>query len=382
MKLMMWSIYPIGFLIKRDKSIWLFGSYSGFTDNSRYLFESTTKKNDVRCIWISDDIKLIKKIRCKGYETYYKYSVKGIYFCYIAKVYIYSNYVSTINFYTSAGAVLVNLWHGTPLKKIEYDISKSPLFNYFKGASFIIKILMPEKHKKCNFILAPSQFVYDYSFKSAFRVYDMQYAIIADPPRISNLLSRAYHKVNNDKNSIKKTKKTFLYAPTWRDDRSDFISISGLNFNEINNFLLKNNAYLQIRLHPNTTLNIDMSEMENIHIVDNYEPAEDSMLNSDFLITDYSSIYFDYLYLNRPIIFFPFDLEKYTASRDFYLSYNEATPGVKVYNQGELIQEMDNLLKGIDNWMNYRKELAEKFCSLERRNDDYIIKKIKKGVSE
>ncbi|STC85036.1 putative CDP-glycerol:poly(Glycerophosphate) glycerophosphotransferase [Escherichia coli] len=71
-------------------------------------------------------------------------------------------------------------------------------------------------------------------------VYDMQYAIIADPPRISNLLSRAYHKVNNDKNSIKKTKKTFLYAPTWRDDRSDFISISGLNFNEINNFLLKN----------------------------------------------------------------------------------------------------------------------------------------------
>ncbi|EHY5574492.1 CDP-glycerol glycerophosphotransferase family protein, partial [Escherichia coli] len=106
--------------------------------------------------------------------------------CYIAKVYIYSNYVSTINFYTSAGAVLVNLWHGTPLKKIEYDISKSPLFNYFKGASFIIKILMPEKHKKCNFILAPSQFVYDYSFKSAFRVYDMQYAIIADPPRISN----------------------------------------------------------------------------------------------------------------------------------------------------------------------------------------------------
>lgn len=44
MKLMMWSIYPIGFLIKRDKSIWLFGSYSGFTDNSRYLFESTTKK--------------------------------------------------------------------------------------------------------------------------------------------------------------------------------------------------------------------------------------------------------------------------------------------------------------------------------------------------
>lgn len=65
MKLMMWSIYPIGFLIKRDKSIWLFGSYSGFTDNSRYLFESTTKKNDVRCIWISDDIKLIKKLDVK-----------------------------------------------------------------------------------------------------------------------------------------------------------------------------------------------------------------------------------------------------------------------------------------------------------------------------
>ena len=52
MKLMMWSIYPIGFLIKRDKSIWLFGSYSGFTDNSRYLFESTTITNIVLKVYI------------------------------------------------------------------------------------------------------------------------------------------------------------------------------------------------------------------------------------------------------------------------------------------------------------------------------------------
>lgn len=381
-RILMWVLYPIGYLIKRDDKIWLFGGYSGFTDNTRYLFETACHDNDIRNIWISDDKIIVDILKKKGFEVYHKRSIKGIYYCYKAKVYIYSNYVSTINFYTSAGATLVNLWHGTPLKKIEYDIKQKPLFSYFKGAGLFVRLLIPEKHIKCDLILSPSLFVYDYSFRSAFRVFDKQRVIIADPPRISYLLSK--HKEKNIKRNERNIaySRRFLYAPTWRDDGSDFIKISGLDFYKLDLFLSKNNSSLYIRLHPNTKLNVDLKKLKHIFMVDIHEPTEESMLKSDCLITDYSSIYFDYLYLDKPIIFFPFDLKEYTSARELYLDYNEVTPGAKVFNQDSLLCEMEKLLNGFDSWREIRACVASKFCSLERRDDIYIIKRIKGYIND
>lgn len=380
-KLISWVAYPLGLLFKRDKKIWLFGGYNGFTDNSRYLFESINRHSDIRCIWITEDKKTLKKITDIGYEAYYKKSIKGIILCYKAKVYIYSNYVSTINFYTSAGSVLVNLWHGTPLKKIEYDIKKKPLYNYFKNAGLFYKLLMPEKHARCDILLAPSHFVYEYAFKNAFRVYNKNNVIIADPPRISALIDKEKeYKIINS--SETQTTKTFLYAPTWRDDCSDFIKKSGLDFSKLNIFLSKNNAFLQIRLHANTKLDIDISKLTNINIIDNEEPVEESMLKSDFLITDYSSIFFDYLYLDRPIIFFPFDYNEYISSRDMYLNYDCVIPGPKVYKQDDLMCEMLKMLRGEDLYYELRKTITNKFCSLERRDDIYIMKKIEVYIND
>ncbi|WP_407731294.1 CDP-glycerol glycerophosphotransferase family protein [Pseudocitrobacter faecalis] len=376
-KLVSWLAYPLGFLFPRNKQIWLFGGYNGYNDNTRYLFESANNNESIRCIWISDDKKIITLISNKGYEAYHKRSVRGIFFCYFSKVYLYSNYVSTINFYTSAGATLVNLWHGTPLKKIEYDIKKKPLFNYFKGANLFYKLLMPEKHKKCDVLLAPSNFVYEYSFKNAFRIYDKKNVIIADPPRISSLIDKGNKTV-----SVKKETKIFLYAPTWRDNSSDFIHVSGLNFSVLDSFLSENDSILELRLHANTNIKVDLENYKNIRIIDNKEPAEESMLRSDFLITDYSSIYFDYLYLDKPVIFFPFDYDEYLSSRDMYLHYDDVIAGAKVYDQNALIYEMNKLLKGDDQYVELRKIIAEKFCSLERRNDLYIIEKIKEYINE
>ncbi|MDA8496213.1 hypothetical protein NNN99_23130, partial [Kluyvera georgiana] len=87
-RILMWVLYPIGYLIKRDDKIWLFGGYSGFTDNTRYLFETACHDNDIRNIWISDDKIIVDILKKKGFEVYHKRSIKGIYYCYKAKVYI------------------------------------------------------------------------------------------------------------------------------------------------------------------------------------------------------------------------------------------------------------------------------------------------------
>ena len=82
---------------------------------------------------------------------------------------------------------------------------------------------------------------------------------------------------------------------------------------------------------------------------------------SDMLITDYSSIYFDYLFTDKPVVFFAYDLEKYQKhSREMYFDYEEYTPGVKVKNQQELERVLLELLSGDDSCREARRQLRKK----------------------
>ena len=75
---------------------------------------------------------------------------------------------------------------------------------------------------------------------------------------------------------------------------------------------------------------------------------------TDFLITDYSSIYFDYLMLNREIIFIPYDFENYTKNRELYFSYETITPGVKYSNFTDFISHLSSIEK-----LDYSKERVQ-----------------------
>src|SRR5690606_16135195 len=92
-----------------------------------------------------------------------------MYHCLTAKVYIYTCYVSDISYKFSGGAFCVNLWHGIPLKKIEFDILQGYIKKKFNN-SLKSKIKYPDIYRKADLLLCPSPFVYDYSFKSAFKI--------------------------------------------------------------------------------------------------------------------------------------------------------------------------------------------------------------------
>ena len=82
----------------------------------------------------------------------------------------------------------------------------------------------------------------------------------------------------------------------------------------------------------------------------------------DILITDYSSVYFDFCLLNRPIIFSPFDQESYLSNdRELYYNYNDVTPGPKCHNWQEVISEIDLILNGKDKYANKRQVLNQRF---------------------
>jgi len=350
-------LYCLSGFIKRDKKLWAFGSFGIFNDNSKYLFLDVIKHHPhVRAVWISDNIKSLQAAKKMGAEAYHPKSLRGFCCCLRASVYFYSSYLTDINYYTSRNALKVNLWHGVPLKKIEFDIQTPPLVNTFANASWFTRFIKGAQHVKPDFVLAPSQFVADYSFKSAFRVNDDN-IIISSYPRVSDLLS--CHPIESLKS---KFRSTVLYTPTWRDDGRDFIQQAGFDFPALNAFMKSAESVFIFKLHPSTKITLD-KQFSNIIFADNQLDPNELLKTADVLITDYSSVYFDYLYLNKPIVFYNFDINSYMANREMYFDYDEYTPGIKVGDFPTLIAQLELLVteKGHDLYLNERRHVASVF---------------------
>lgn len=135
-RLFLWPIYWISGFIHRNPNIWVFGSHNeAFIDNSKYLFYYVVDNcSDIVAFWITGDKNLVKYLNSKGYNCLYRWSIKGIIICLRAKIYIYSAYVNDINWVTSRNAILINLWHGIPLYRIEYNIKVGKLNEIYNSS--------------------------------------------------------------------------------------------------------------------------------------------------------------------------------------------------------------------------------------------------------
>lgn len=364
-------IFNFSGLLRRDKRIWVFGSFGIFNDNSKYLYLYCQNINDIKAVWISRNKNSVIAAREFG-PSYYYLSVKGMFYTLRAGVYIYSSYLSDINYYTSKGSFKVNLWHGIPLKKIEFDINSYPLFSVFRGANSFRRFIYAVQHVRPDLILSPSEYVSDYSFTNAFRV-DKKDIIHARYPRVTELINCSPIVFDTEYNKV------FLYAPTWRDDGKDFITESRIDFIFLNEWLLANNSLLLIKLHPSTKVKVYDNSFSNIKLVENQIDPIVLLRTSDCLITDYSSIYFDYLYLNRPIIFFSFDVERYVKNREMYFDYNDVTPGFIANNAKELYECLNAVIINDDLHKIKRTEFFDRF-KLKIEGNDVIVSAIKEKV--
>jgi CDP-glycerol glycerophosphotransferase (TagB/SpsB family) len=104
----------------------------------------------------------------------------------------------------------------------------------------------------------------------------------------------------------------------------------------------------------------------------------------DVLITDYSSLYFDYLLLNRPIIFTPVDLDDYRLNKGFMLEpYDEWTPGDKVFDFHSLMQAMTSAIRQPALYEVERKRLSRIIHAYEDGNSTQrVVKLIKDVINE
>lgn len=158
----------------------------------------------------------------------------------------------------------------------------------------------------------------------------------------------------NIKRKEENNKKTILYAPTYRSKHKNIFD--SIAFNKIDSFCQKNNYTFFIKLHPRNKADLNIN-YKTIVILKSNQNIYGKLHLFDLLITDYSSLYFDFLLLDKPILFFPFDKEQYLKERKIMYDYDYITPGIKVYNE-------DDLLKAIKNSFS---SSADNFYSKERK---------------
>ena len=337
--LLMFPISCLVYIVPRNKRNWVFGSGTGmnFSDNAKYLFLYCSSENEINCYWITKNKVLVENLRNDGLKAYYKYSIMGLWLSISSKVYIYDSRTGCINHFTSAGAYKVSLWHGSPLKTIDRDITvKNNAFyigNHTWGLKrYLVRIIMPEWFVVADLMIATSDKVKGY-FNSAFGSKKIEVTGYPRNDIISNPnLYRKYLMFEQNIIHSLSTKKTILYAPTFRDtDR--FERETPIEWERLNNLLKKNDTTFLIKLHRHDYSMIMKENYSHIRVLDNESDMYPLFSKVDLLITDYSSIFFDFLLTDKPVLFYPYDIEDYlTMDRSMYDEYETVTPGHKAYD--------------------------------------------------
>jgi CDP-glycerol glycerophosphotransferase (TagB/SpsB family) len=350
--LLIFPIYCLLHLMPRNKKNWIFGSGVGmsFSDNAKYLFLYCSSKKEIISYWITKNKALAEGLRNDGLKAYYKYSIMGIWLSISSKVYIYDSRTSCINHWTSGGAFKVSLWHGSPLKTIDRDITvKNNAFylgNHTWGLKrYFVRMIMPEWFVVADFMIATSEKVKGY-FNSAFGCKKIEVTGYPRNDIITNPNLYTKHLVFEQKiiESLT-TKKTILYAPTFRDTNR-FDRKTPIELERLNDLLKKNDATFLIKLHRHDYSMAMKEKCSHIRVLDNESDMYPLFSNVDLLITDYSSIFFDFLLTDKPVLFYPYDIDEYlTKDRSMYDKYDTVTPGHKAYDFKGFYEKLELFFK-------------------------------------
>lgn len=328
-------LYLVSCIIPKDKNLWVFGAWFGkrYADNARYVFEFAQRDKNIKAVWISKDKKVVLRVRRNGNPGYLSYSLRGMYYTVRAAVAVVSSSHLDINSALVGGALKVHLWHGAPMKKLGYEDNK------FKGESsarrygrMLYSILLPHTRVigAYDIVLASSDY-FKPIMSSAFGVSADKVPVLGYP-RNDVLFN------DNIKSEYMETLKAKFggpkvlgYFPTFRNTEgrnNDFALMGQYGFDKfaMETFLEETNSVLLVKLHYADQNRVKkMSVYTSPRIVYASEKdlpeANEALRYIDVLITDYSGIYFDYLLLNRPVIFAAFDLEEYISQRGLYDEY-------------------------------------------------------------
>lgn len=323
-----------------------------------YKYIKGQKEYNYKCIWLIEkntDTSLVDKKDC----FYYK-SLVGLFHLATAKYWIRSQSIGSI-VKKRKNQIYVQTWHGAgALKKCEYDCTNIPFDKRTPMEHTLDWDYLVTTDKKNDVVMRNCLGYTKETLLLGNAVTDL---LINSDMNLDNL-----YKMYN----ITPNKKIILYAPTFRDYELECDSNIGSSL--LNRLKLPSDDYvLLLRLHPLVCNKIsNMKLPKNFINVGDYPIIEHLMLISDVLITDYSSIVFEYALLNRPIIFYPYDYDKYVEERGgFYIDYN-TLPGSICHNS----EDIKEALKDINSYnLKYKNNIKSFNKEFNYLNDGHVCER-------
>lgn len=265
---------------------------------------------------------------------------------------------------------LINFWHGVAWKKIGADSLKSKFKAFYARLAY--------KKDGTDFYLSPSM-EFSGKLKSSFGV-NKQKVIEAGYPRNCFFY---------DNEKIKELKKTIIskyslesdciflsYLPTFRDKDQSIVSMEKVvESTDFLSFLEKNKIYILQKMHfVREKGNLSVKSNSKRVINDFGLCAAEILAVSDILITDYSSCFFDYLVLNKPIIHFLYDYDYYRKDdRGLYYDINEVACGKVCFNNFELVESVKKYINNPLLDKELREKRRKKFMEFDTAQTNYNI---------
>ncbi len=355
------TIYQLAKVVPKQKNLWVFGAWKGkkYSDNSKYLFEFVTKNHrEIEVIWLTKNKLAYQLMHEKGKPVRYFGSIGATWKCMRANVAItcVDGVMDLPAYAISPQTKRVQLWHGLGPKGYSFAkmnerneqavksmnlvskvINKIVLLygylilgKWYNGIKWLPYYLMPKQ----DLVVTTSQLGLE-KMQQVFGEMASKIEMLGYP-RHDNLVGVAKKETSRD---IR-----VFYAPTHRSESQGEVIVDIQELYQA----LKSHPKIKFitKLHDLAEVaneNIEMlKKLPNFELLTEKQIAQDVytvLPMMDLLITDYSSIYTDFLLLKRPIIFVPFDKAEYKNNdQGFFMDYDRITPGPKAKNWLEVME--------------------------------------------
>jgi len=365
----LFSVFLTRTVGQRD-DIWIFGNFATdqqFSENSKYLYLETASRSDldIRPIWITKSEDVHQTLSNEGFEVYYRNSFRAKYLTLRAKCVLLSSSLRAIPLAYAGGATIVQLTHGIPLKRprktseTDDDRSflsrfRSPIERWIKGTMYSVDYFCTsserctEQYRRYESISHHTGYL-ERSIRSG-------EPLRTGFPRIDPL----YREISESEvgttptedavvDQLNSGKTTIGYFPTFREYNAE---VSPFDSNRFDMFLKTHDIQLAIKPHRHMQVEYDTTVEDDIVTI---PPSMDSQLildKIDILVTDYSSIYFDFLHLDRPVIFYTFDHGEFVHHREPMPRYEELLAGPRVEDFDSLLESIERIIDTDDHAAN------------------------------
>ena len=361
-------------MVKVDPKLVIFIAFHGrgYSDNPRAIYEAMRQDprfEGYRFIWFIKKHKQ-KQITIPGAEVKEYFSFSYFYYMSKAKYWIINCKMPTY-IAKKEEQIYLQTWHGTPLKRLAHDIESAEDMTFYRSAVSFAQMTQSYDIDvaRYNYMISPNRFCTEV-FQSAFRI-QRERLIETGYPRndfICNTTKEEMERLK-EKYQLPKDKKIVLYAPTWRDN--SYVA-SGYTFELKADFhkwkeILGEEYIVVFKPHYLiiNTYEKDSSLQGFLYSIPAEADIRELYVISDMLITDYSSVFFDYAILKRPIYFYMYDIEEYANDlRGFYLDIHKDLPGDIYTNEDELLAAVKQDAYDETAYQAF----YERFCSCEDGN--------------